>query len=94
MRIKVVIKWAIIVLFALTFLYQYMRIDKNVSRIAQFRSKSESVTDHTLYVNDSVKFSNEILEGTLHGRSVLYFQTALLIMFILLEINLRNKSPK
>ena len=94
MRVKVVIKWSIIVLLALTFLYQYMRIDKNVSRIAQFRSKSESVTDHTVYVNDSVKFSNEILEGTLHGRSVLYFQAALFIIFILLEINLRNKSIK
>ena len=94
MRIRFVGRWFMLILLALTFIYQYIRIDENVSRIAQYRSKPESVADHTLYVHDSVKLSNEILEGMLHSRSVLYFQAALFVLFILLEINLRIKPQK
>lgn len=67
MNLKTITRWFVLILLTLTFFYQYVRIDKNLSSIVQFKTMSESVADPTVYVHDSIKFSNEILEGTMHN---------------------------
>ncbi len=87
MKFKGTIKILILVLLSLTFLYQYFRIDKNLSNTIRYKSASEFITSSEVFVNESNKFSNEILEGTMHNRSVLYFQVGLLISLALLEVS-------
>lgn len=95
MGLKSVAKWFVLIILALTFCYQYMRLDKNISYIMEFKSKSESVANATApLINHSTKFSNDILEGTMHNRSVLYFQAGLLVLLVLLELSLRGKIKK
>jgi hypothetical protein len=94
MNLKSITRWLALILFALTFFYQYIRINKNLSHIVKFKSMSESIADPTAYGHYSIKFSDEILEGTMHSKSVLYFQAGLLVLLGLLQLKIVNRREK
>lgn len=91
MRVRLLVRLFLVILLVLTFLYQYVRLDKCVSYIVQHKATFASTYDHAVYLTGSERVLSEVQEGLLHSRGMLGFQTALFI-FILLEMNLGRRK--
>jgi hypothetical protein len=96
-KLKFVLRGVLLLMFVLSLQYERIKINSSIDMIPYYEDKFQNVKHQDYLRSQAMEFSSIVLEDSEHLKENLYFQSLIMVLFLLSELTfflVKNRSSR